>query len=148
MTGRYIKVASLVGLAILLLASVGAAQQIHRVKAVVPFEFRVDNTLYPAGEYGVTFPLKPVGDVGMLTDTQGRVLQFVAAHRCERSAGTDAAYLLFRGYGKDYFLVQIGAAGLGPSLELGMSRTEREVAKSLAQLKDGKKAKGVLVAAR
>ena len=148
MTGRSIKVAALVGLVMLVSASFGAAQAVHRVKAFVPFEFRVDDTLYPAGEYGVTYPLKPVGDIALLTDSEGRGLQLLGARRCERSAKTDEAYLLFRGYGRDHFLVQIGSVGLGPNLELGMSRSEREVVKSLAHLKDGKKAKGVLVAAR
>jgi hypothetical protein len=148
MTGRNLKIASLVGLVILLTASVGAAQAVHRVKAFVPFEFRVDDTLYPAGEYVVTYPLKPVGDIALLTDSAGKGLQLIGARRCDRSAKTDEAYLLFRGYGQEHFLVQIGGVGLGPNLELGVSRSEREVIRSLAHLKDGKKAKGVLVAAR
>ncbi len=122
---------TLLSLAVLMLGTVAAyAQQVHAVRATIPFEFTVGKDTYPAGEYTVTLSPFQNRELILLSGPEGKALRFMNTLPCEPCEKTEEAYLMFRGYGKQQFLAQIwtGSSAIGRALL--MSKAEREIAKT------------------
>ncbi len=122
---------TILSLAVLVLGTVAAyAQQVHSVRATIPFAFTVDRDTYPAGQYTVTFTAFQNRELVVLSGPDGEALRFVNTLPCEPCEKTEEAYLLFRGYGNQQFLAQIWTGRSAIGRELLMSKAEREIAKT------------------
>ncbi len=117
---------ALIGLG-LLLATASAYAQTGLVKANVPFNFIVNKTDMPAGEYRIQ-PLGVTGVAMSIQSADSSVVNTVLPHSCESAATPEVSKLVFHRYGSQYFLAQIWTAGNDQGRELPKSGREREVA--------------------
>ena len=96
---------ALIGLG-LLLATASAYAQTGVVKANVPFNFIVDKTQIPAGEYVI----QNLGTAGLAMSIQSsdrKMVKVVLPNACESSQAQPKTKLVFHRYGDQYFLHQI-----------------------------------------
>jgi len=110
----------------LVLAIVRAHAQIGGdvLKVKIPFNFSVGTQTFQAGE----FSLKPLLPHTMfLRNQSGQVLTSIATNSVESSEVPQTAKLVFKGYGGQYFLVQIWKAGDSTGQELVKSPAEIEM---------------------
>ena len=117
---------ALIGLG-LLLATASAYAQTGVMKANVPFNFIVDKTDVPAGQYLI----QGVGTTGtaMAIESSDRSLvKLVLPIACESSQAQEKSKLVFHRYGDQYFLAQIWTEGDNRGSELPKSQRENEVA--------------------
>jgi len=117
---------ALIGLG-LLLATASAYAQTGVVKANVPFNFIVEKTQIPAGEYVI----QNLGTAGLAMSIQSsdrKMVKVVLPNACESSQAQPKTKLVFHRYGDQYFLSQIWTAGNTRGSELPKSRRETEVA--------------------
>jgi hypothetical protein len=117
---------ALIGLG-LLMATASAYAQTGVVKANVPFNFIVDKTQVPAGQYMI----QSVGSSGtaMIIESQDRSLvKLVLPNACESAQVQQKSKLVFHRYGDQYFLAQIWTAGNDRGRELLKTEQEREIA--------------------
>jgi hypothetical protein len=110
------------------------AQLTYRVKAKIPFEFRVGDKKLPAGEY--TFSrLSGSSDHRMMLvsglDSNTQVFQstFAAQVLTPKNEST----LIFHKYGEEYFLEEIWTVGEQVGSQLPESRSERTLRRQIAQ---------------
>ena len=125
---------ALIGLG-LLLATASAYAQTGVVKANVPFNFIVDKTQIPAGQYMI----QNVGSSGtaMTIESQDRSLvKLVLPNACESAQVQEKSKLVFHRYGDQYFLAQIWTAGNDRGRELLKTEQEREIAMSYPAAQD------------
>ena len=125
---------ALIGLG-LLLATASAYAQTGVVKANVPFNFIVDKTQAPAGQYMI----HNVGSSGtaMTIESQDRSLvKLVLPNACESAQVQEKSKLVFHRYGDQYFLAQIWTAGNDRGRELPKTEQEREIAMSYPAAQD------------
>ena len=100
---------ALIGLG-LLLATASAYAQTGVVKANVPFDFIVNQTELPAGEYTI----QNIGSTGgpMVIESRDLTLTKVALpNACQANKVPEKTKLIFHRYGSQYFLAQIWVAG-------------------------------------
>jgi hypothetical protein len=117
---------ALIGLG-LLLATASAYAQTGVVKANVPFNFIVDKSELPAGQY----TLQGVGltDSAMaISNADGTAGKLTLPTTCESREPQSKTKLVFHRYGSQYFLSQIWTEGEARGKELRRSSREREVA--------------------
>jgi len=117
---------ALIGLG-LLLATASAYAQTGVVKANVPFNFIVDKTDLPAGEYMIQ-GLGLSGNAMTINSTDRKVVKVILPNACESAQASTTSKLVFHRYGSQYFLAQIWTAGNDRGKELPRSGREREVA--------------------
>jgi hypothetical protein len=116
------------GVLALLAAASAFAQQ--RVKADIPFEFRVGTVVMPAGQYDVNLSYNNFQ--GMLSlecrecGARTTALTFKAVSDQAHTEGR----LVFNRYGDTYFLSAGWSPVTGDGSALPKSRTEREIARS------------------
>jgi hypothetical protein len=125
---------ALIGLG-LLLATASAYAQTGVVKANVPFNFIVDKTQIPAGQYMI----QNVGSSGtaMTIESQDRSLvKLVLPNACESAQVQEKSKLVFHRYGDQFFLAQIWTAGNDRGRELPKTEKEREIAMSYPAAQD------------
>jgi len=118
---------ALIGLG-LLLATASAYAQTGVVKANVPFNFIVNKTDLPAGEYMI----QPVGSSGSAMAIQSpdnQIVKLVLPHACESAKTQETSKLVFHRYGTHYFLAEIWKAGNDRGQELPASGLETEIAR-------------------
>jgi len=118
---------ALIGLG-LLLATASAYAQTGVVKAIVPFNFIVDKTQLPAGEYKVQ-PLGVTGSAMTIHSTDGKVVKAFLPNACESSQVQRTTKLVFHRYGAQYFLAEIWKTGNNRGQELPTSGLENEIAR-------------------
>ena len=94
--------------------------------ASIPFDFRVDDTLMPAGDYSIHLSntLLQVLEIG-----GGKHSVFAITNRTSQFSPTKDARLQFRRYGNAYFLAEIWDQGSQDGRTLLQSRHEKELAK-------------------
>lgn len=113
-----------------LVVAPGYAQTAPELRVTVPFEFTIDNTAMPAGQYAITDG--GVSGVSVLTmrssDSQHTVL--FSGSPARRSEVPDKSTLVFNRYGSKYFLTDISWAGSTSGLELRPSKAQKEIAKT------------------
>jgi hypothetical protein len=117
---------ALVGLG-LLLATASASAQTMPVKMSIPFNFIVNKTALPAGEYTVQ-SLGLSNTAILLRSTDRQITRTLLPNVCSSSEPSTQNKLVFHRYGSEYFLAQIWRAGYEQGKELPMSRREAELA--------------------
>jgi hypothetical protein len=97
----------------------------QRFTATIPFEFNVGEQALPAGEYEIAI-VNPSSDQRVLRirSTTGTESAIVHTHSLNNQA-TNEAKLVFRAYGKRYFLGQAWSGAAGSGLETAKSQTEK-----------------------
>lgn len=122
----------------LLLASGAQAQGLH-IRADVPFDFTINNTVYAAGSY----------DIRGMSNTGAQILGFtskvgqgiVLPSPCSKLQPAKETVLVFHRVGDEYFLYQIWVAGSSVGSELPQPKSENQLARN------GQKSEEVIVAA-
>ena len=109
------------------LAAVGASAQ--NMEANIPFNFRVGESLMPAGAYTVSH-LGPSGTV-MVKSVDQKSAAIVITNATESNRTPTIGKLVFRRYGDAYFLGEIWRPGYQQGRLLTPARAEREVARAI-----------------
>jgi hypothetical protein len=112
----------------LFMAAAAHAQQTN-VKATVPFDFVLDNHVYPAGEYSV----KTIGNSEKtlrIDSSKQAVSSMVLSNACVQLEPSDTTKLVFHRVGDTYFLFQIWREGYSQGREFPMSRTEIQISQN------------------
>lgn len=112
----------------LLLASPWVYAQTIRVNARVPFDFIVNGTTLPAGEYTVQ-SLSNDGKTLFIRSKDLKDQTLVMSISCQSLNPSDKTKLVFHRYGNSYFLSRIWVAGNSSGHELLKSRGEIEMAR-------------------
>jgi len=123
------QVLSLVGVLSCMLVA-GSALAQDQIRAEVPFNFNVNRTAMPAGEYAVT----NVGTGGtlLIRSKDSKSVKLVTPNRAETSEPAKSTKLVFHCYGKDQcFLYQIWVQGMKRGRELPKSSLENEIEANL-----------------
>jgi hypothetical protein len=117
---------TLIGVLSLLLAAGAAFAQSVEVRANVPFDFVVNHTTLPAGQYSIT----TIDRGNMVLAIRGfkKGVMVLTAIPAEAASASDRGKLVFRCYGDRYFLAQIWTAGSERGRILPKSALESEVA--------------------
>lgn len=130
---------------VLLVTAFAPAQGRYGVRATVPFEFRVLDQVFPAGEYTITYPTGPHREVVMITNADGVALRLVQTFQSMPAVKSGEPYLLFHRYGNESFLTQIWTPGMDTGRQFPKARLEKELAR--AELANGGPVKVALVVA-
>jgi hypothetical protein len=116
-----------------LLATASAFGQ-SRLKADIPFEFRVGDTVMPAGQYDVNLPAIGGPDRLYLTCYKCRATTSAATQKVGAlDAHTAKGRLVFNRYGDTYFLSEAWSRNSGVGTVLLKSKTEREATRRASQ---------------
>jgi hypothetical protein len=118
---------ALIGLG-LLLATASAYAQTGVVKANVPFNFIVNKTELPAGQYRIQ-PMGITASAMAIESPDGQVVQAFLPSACQAPQTQTKTKLVFHRYGSQYFLAQIWRSGDNRGQELPTSGRENEVAR-------------------
>jgi hypothetical protein len=108
--------------------TVFAASAQDRVEANIPFEFRVGQSLLPAGKYTVG-TLGPSGTV-MIRSVDARAAAIVITNAAQTNQRPTTGKLVFRKYGETHFLSQVWRPGYDQGRELVPTKAEREMAEA------------------
>lgn len=133
---RHLSGAILVCLSLLLTTAPVAARDGGRLKAQVPFDFYVGDTLVSAGEYTVQ-EVTRAGDALSIRKADGSEGAIVLTNELsEDGRERDSVRLVFRRYGDRFFLAQVRTPGNDRSL--APSKAERRLRRELraAKLQD------------
>jgi hypothetical protein len=101
------------------------------VKATIPFDFTVNNTLVPAGTYTIT---SASSDHNVIRISDQKQVHLLSAALHNPGSGSKASVLVFHKYGNQYFLSQIRCDSASMNLRLPVwnaekrARTQTEVA--------------------
>lgn len=111
----------------LLLAAAAAQAQSIQVQAKVPFDFIVGSSTLPAGEYKIQ--TMGAGEKALVIRSLDQDAQtLVLAQSCRSSNASNKTKLVFRRYGREYFLAEVWVAGNNAGHQLPKSRRETEMA--------------------
>jgi hypothetical protein len=121
----------LIAIAIATVSSAQAQSLSYRLRVHIPFDFKVADKTYPAGEYAVSRVADYGGDNALLissVDGHNRVMRLTSSVTSvtPKNRGT----LVFHRYGDQYFLAQVWPAGTTSGRSFGKSRSERDVEKA------------------
>ena len=124
--------------AIVLLATVATTQAQslggNRLRANIPFDFNLNDTKLPAGEYSVGRAINRSDDLLVsVNDRDGRSKAIRLSNAVVRSRPNGKGLLVFHRYGDQYFLFQVWPAGATTGREFLKSKSEREIQKQLAR---------------
>jgi len=106
-----------------------ASAQDHAVKATIPFDFTVGNTLLPSGTYSVISDFPHVIEIRN-NKQHVEVLSLVNTADKESKSGK----LVFNRYGTQYFLSEILCSSAQMNLQLATSKLEKKVQHQEASL--------------
>ena len=126
-------VIAVVGWTLLSLAANTCAAESTLIKVKVPFDFLVDGQSFPAGDYTIAYPLFSGHNQILLSNAEGRALRIIQTHTFEQRPWDTKTYVVFHGYGDQYFLSRIWSGGMGVGRELARSPQERELTNKVAQ---------------
>jgi hypothetical protein len=116
-----------VGVLSLLLVAGSALAQAGEVRASVPFNFIVNHTTLPAGDYAISSTAGS-DQVLVIRGMNGKTVKLVNANRVESAQPASRTKLVFRCYGDRYFLAQIWTQGSHRGRQLPKTTLESEVA--------------------
>ncbi len=105
------------------LACLSLPLRAEKLKATVPFNFYMDKSAMPAGDY-----LIDVGTQGMVTiyNTQARRSALVLTLPAERAASLTAGQLVFHRIGDEYFLNNVWLPNAAVGRQFRQSAREKE----------------------
>ena len=112
--------------AALLFASTAQAQEIL-VKANIPFDFVVGDTVYSAGTYTIAPALYSTSAM-LLEGPDAR--NIVMSNHCSSALPSKTTVLVFDRMGDTYFLNQVRVQGRSDGREFPKSKAERKLAKN------------------
>lgn len=112
--------------AALLFASTAQAQALH-VKADIPFDFVVGNTVYSAGTYSIA-PATQSSNALLLDGRDTRAI--VMPVQCSSALPSETTKLVFDRMGDTYFLRQVWVVGRTDGREFPRSKGEVQMAKN------------------
>lgn len=124
------QVLALVGVLSLILAAGSAFAQSEEVRANIPFNFVVNKTTLPAGNYSIT-RFGMTSDAMVIRCVDAKTSQLVSTMSRGSSKINDRTKLVFHRYGDRYFLSQIWVEGNAHMRQLSKSNLESEVALDL-----------------
>jgi len=124
-------------------AATGAIAQQPTLKANIPFDFTVGNTLLPAGEYTITSPMREV----IVLRTAGHSASVVSTENyAESKSGSE---LVFDKYGEQYFLHEVLCPKVASmNLEVAPSKAEKSARQHTIAAKLPNSGEQIIVAAR
>jgi hypothetical protein len=99
----------------------------EQMRASIPFEFRIDGKVLPAGEYMVKMDV--IQQRITLEQLNGTVQCYLFGGRASWPNNEGGGILTFNRYGDNYFLSSLRAPNGGVGYKLGKSKAEREMAK-------------------
>ena len=106
------------------------AQTEPTLRVNVPFEFKINNAVMPAGEYSISNSgLQDLGVMAMRSDDNEHTVLFTGT-AASPNTPVNRSSLEFHRYGNSYFLADIWWAEGSAGLELPRTKTEKELAKS------------------
>jgi hypothetical protein len=113
---------------LMLLSGLMAAQSLtsSHVVAQVPFDFMVNNKIIPAGECTVHSADMSARVLTIRNVTANKGLFALSSHG-EKNKPADSTVLVFKRYGKQYFLSEIRLEGSNRTYKLSESRAEAEL---------------------
>ena len=114
--------------ATLVFASTARAQEL-RVKADIPFDFVVGNTVYVAGTYTIRPATQNSNALLLDGDTRG----FVIPNECSSTQPAKSTKLVFDRMGDTYFLRQIWMQGNAIGREIPKGKAELRMASNPAE---------------
>lgn len=117
----------ILGLSLLLIGTASYAQDLN-MKVNVPFDFVVNGTTLPGGEYSVQG--LTIGNAISIRKADNTAKALALGTRCESRKTSEETKLVFHRYGNRYFLAQVWMAGDSTGQELPKSRLETEIAQS------------------
>jgi len=112
-----------------LAVTAGYAQSSMTLVGKIPFEFRVGNSVLPAGDYQVIPTSAPRTLLIRCQDTNAAVIAL--PNTAESLRAPKDSKLVFNRYGDTYFLSQVWHGGINRGYQLPKSKTEREMAKNV-----------------
>jgi len=119
------QILSVVGVLSLMIVA-GSALAQNRVQANVPFNFTVNRTTMPAGEYDIS--TVGSGNTLLIQSNDKKSVKLVTPNRAETSSPSKTTKLVFHCYGKDQcFLYQIWVQGMNRGREFPNSSLENEI---------------------
>jgi len=127
---RITSITSIALFALVSFVTVGSiSAQDRAVKATVPFDFTVGNTLLPAGSYTIA-----AEDTGVIKirNTDGRIVLLSTTTPDGKEAKTDE--LVFNKYGDQYFLREILCASADMNMAVPASKQEKRAREQEASL--------------
>jgi hypothetical protein len=117
-----------IGVLSLLLVAGSAFAQTQKIRADVPFNFVVNGTMLPAGQYTVS-NIGSGSSMLLIQSEDGRAAKLAAPHRVQSSEAANHTKLVFHCYAQDHcFLYQLWIGGTNSGQELSKSSLEKEVA--------------------
>ena len=111
----------------LLLAAGSAFAQSNAIRASIPFNFIVNKTTLPAGDYVIS-TMGGAGQTLLIRNAEGKSVKTVNANHVQSSEAATTTKLVFRCYGDRYFLAQVWKRGSDQGRQLPKSQLESEVA--------------------
>ena len=141
-----IAVLAVIGFGAMLVANPVSAQSGAQMKVRIPFDFTVDKTILPAGQYAVDIGSAASGVVTLRsTDCKRSVLTLTNGTYAADAMSESG--LVFNRYGNQYFLSLVWTAGSDIGRELHKSAAEREISRAYHLAKSGAQAQIVTIAA-
>lgn len=117
----------LLGLGVLLIGTLAYAQDFN-MKVSVPFDFVVNGTTLPSGEYSVQ--RLQIGNAISIRKADHSAKVLALGMRCESRKTSETSKLVFNRYGNHYFLAQIWVAGNNAGEQIPKTRLETEIAQN------------------
>jgi hypothetical protein len=99
----------------------------------VPFDFTVDNQVFPAGSYQVSY--YPAKNAILIRSQDERFHAFATTYPADPS--TSGGKVVFTKYGNEYFLHEVLCSAVSMNVALSTSRLEKRVRVQEAQLPHG-----------
>jgi hypothetical protein len=96
----------------------------------VPFDFTVDNQVFPAGNYQVSY--YPTKNAILIRSQDERFHAFTATHLADPS--TRDGEVVFTKYGNQYFMHEVLCSAMSMNVEIPKSTREKQVRIQEAQL--------------
>jgi hypothetical protein len=124
-------------------AATSAKAQEPDLKANIPFDFMVGNTLMPAGEYTITSPFQEVLELR----TAGHIATVVSSEsNVESKLGSE---LVFARYGDQYFLHEVLCPQVASlNLEVARSKAEKNARQHATEAQLRNSGEQTMIAAR
>jgi len=119
---------TLVGVLSLLLVAGSAFAQSNEVRANVPFDFVINKTTMPAGQYQIIKVGTEGSDTIAVRGMNVKAVKMVTTNHDQVSKNSDSTRLVFHRYGNRYFLSQIWVEGSDRVRELPKTDLESEIA--------------------